>query len=472
MTQILPVPIIYFNAKAYGAKGDGSTDDTTAIQAAITAANATGGTVFLPPGTYKISSVLTLSTANVMLRGAGASSIIQPSSSFSDTNIIDITANTCGVLDLQIAYANTTYSSNPAADAIQITGALNVLIQNVRILYINGWSVQSTSTSSIRNKWTKLDNVFSSLCAKGIHIQGITANNNAAHVLTNCIVDQVATGTSNGDGYLIEDCYDIEMSNLECNVSAGSGSALHIKGRCSSIHLTNFVGGCDTPTSTGPAVLVENNSDGNPAQIELSNSIFESGSIGISVTTGSEITINACRIESNATHGISLAGSIDTTAIQGCSFNANGQTAAAGHYDINSSATGNIVVQGCSFLTPTGSGAGQTAAGINVTTGHHIVANNLFLGSTIFAGLPQVIRRNNGYNPLGVLGPPAVPATTVALKNPYNVDATVHITGGTVTVVSIGGSATGLIAGTFRVPAQQTITLTYSVSPSWTWFGD
>jgi hypothetical protein len=43
----------------YGATGDGSTDDTTAIQNAIDALSS-GGTVFFPPGIYKITSTLTL----------------------------------------------------------------------------------------------------------------------------------------------------------------------------------------------------------------------------------------------------------------------------------------------------------------------------------------------------------------------------------------------------------------------------
>lgn len=43
---------IIYNVKAFGAKGDGVTDDTSKISSAITDASATGGIVFLPPGTY------------------------------------------------------------------------------------------------------------------------------------------------------------------------------------------------------------------------------------------------------------------------------------------------------------------------------------------------------------------------------------------------------------------------------------
>ena len=63
------------NVKAppYNAKGDGTTDDTAAIQAAITAV-ASGGTIFLPAGTYKVTATLTLDTLQgVTIRGAGAS---------------------------------------------------------------------------------------------------------------------------------------------------------------------------------------------------------------------------------------------------------------------------------------------------------------------------------------------------------------------------------------------------------------
>jgi hypothetical protein len=51
---------IYFNVLDYGAVGDNTTDDTTAITAAFTAATAVGGTVYFPAGEYKITSTISV----------------------------------------------------------------------------------------------------------------------------------------------------------------------------------------------------------------------------------------------------------------------------------------------------------------------------------------------------------------------------------------------------------------------------
>ena len=65
-------PSPWFDVKAYGAKGDGSTDDTAAIQSAINAVGWNGGTVFFPPGSYYIKSSLSSNASNLVLQGAGS----------------------------------------------------------------------------------------------------------------------------------------------------------------------------------------------------------------------------------------------------------------------------------------------------------------------------------------------------------------------------------------------------------------
>src|SRR5262245_48890657 len=58
-----------FDVRAYGAKGDGVTDDTAAIQNAINACSAdSGGIVFIPNGRHVISATLSI-PSYVSLRG-------------------------------------------------------------------------------------------------------------------------------------------------------------------------------------------------------------------------------------------------------------------------------------------------------------------------------------------------------------------------------------------------------------------
>ncbi|MDF7825927.1 glycosyl hydrolase family 28-related protein [Pontiellaceae bacterium B12227] len=57
----------YLNIKEFGARGDGVTDDTPALQAAIKAAKETGGTIYFPNGTYCIHPVKVPS--HIALRG-------------------------------------------------------------------------------------------------------------------------------------------------------------------------------------------------------------------------------------------------------------------------------------------------------------------------------------------------------------------------------------------------------------------
>lgn len=77
-----------------------------------------------------------------------------------------------------------------------------------------------------------------------------------------------------------------------------------------------------------------------------------------------------------------------------------------------------------------------------------------------------------GYNPVGALPVPAIPASGTAVTNTFGVDATVYVAGGTVTAIDVAGTATGMTSGPVRVAAGQSITLTYSAAPTWTWFGD
>jgi hypothetical protein len=66
-------PVCSVKEADFGARGDGVSDDTTAIQSAIAYAQSVGGvqSVYLPAGNYLLSSALSITSSNVRLIGAG-----------------------------------------------------------------------------------------------------------------------------------------------------------------------------------------------------------------------------------------------------------------------------------------------------------------------------------------------------------------------------------------------------------------
>jgi hypothetical protein len=76
-------PATTLNVTTFGAKGDNTTDDTAAIQAAIDATSkAGGGLVFLPPGNYKTTAGLQCTSNNVVIAGIGGASTLRPVGDF------------------------------------------------------------------------------------------------------------------------------------------------------------------------------------------------------------------------------------------------------------------------------------------------------------------------------------------------------------------------------------------------------
>ena len=97
---------LYYSVKDYGAVGDGSTDDTTAVNAAITAAKTAGvkTTVFFPAGTYRVGLIDTCANmTNIDLVGPYTSGSPRPTSwtaqlkfkdGFSSQNMLNYHSNT------------------------------------------------------------------------------------------------------------------------------------------------------------------------------------------------------------------------------------------------------------------------------------------------------------------------------------------------------------------------------------------
>jgi len=232
MSFIALVPSLYFNVKQYGVRGDGTTDDTTFIQNVITAASAAGGVVFFPPGTYVISSPLIINAANITIMGCGAASIILAKSTFTGAALIYTASSAIAphihIKDIKLQSTTSTYSSNPACDGIQLNSDVsNLIMENVDILYMNGWAIQTIDGSTGGTGYMRANGLYSALSTSGFHFSSVhpAVNQGGGFTITNCIADNC----QNGDAYFLDGIGDNVMSNCQGYTVTG-GSSLHVKG--------------------------------------------------------------------------------------------------------------------------------------------------------------------------------------------------------------------------------------------------
>lgn len=126
-----------FNVKgsAYGAVGDGTTDDRAAIAAAITAAAVSGGVVFFPPGTYRCNTGLTV-PYNVSLLGCGAIvSKLAPAHATSD--FITVTGNASAVRWQTFTGLGIFPSTGHAGDLVALSGGALTYVRFVECVLGN-----------------------------------------------------------------------------------------------------------------------------------------------------------------------------------------------------------------------------------------------------------------------------------------------------------------------------------------------
>ncbi|MGA7269675.1 MAG: glycosyl hydrolase family 28-related protein, partial [Acidimicrobiia bacterium] len=120
-----------YDVRAYGARGDGVSNDSAAIQAAINAASAVGGTVTVPAGTFAVNSTISLKSG-VTVRGAGIDrTILSMPNQSAPTNLLRGSGvNNVSIMDLSL--------SSPAASgfvfAIGLTNDYsNVTVERVKV---------------------------------------------------------------------------------------------------------------------------------------------------------------------------------------------------------------------------------------------------------------------------------------------------------------------------------------------------
>ncbi len=207
----------------YGADPTGTNDSTTALQNALSAASAAGGgTVYVPAGTYKISSELTI-YSGVVLQGSGPDSSIIEQTSTTANGLYALTQRYMAIRDLQILGPNSGSGTgiylDTSGSAVANCQYSNLLIQRFGTdgIYINTPiastfdAVRSQNNGQHGFHLSSGTSVSMSACyGAGNTDAGYYFNTMTYCSLTGCAAD------SNGAGYWLTSGGNITLTGCGC----------------------------------------------------------------------------------------------------------------------------------------------------------------------------------------------------------------------------------------------------------------
>lgn len=131
------------NVMAFGATGDGDTDDRAAIQAAIDAAGAQGS-VFIPPGDFNIAGALTVANTGVTIMGSGHRSsrlFLQNSANSSMIVTADDGVQRYGLRIADLALLGNGAAQTGTSPVIAIRGMNEAVLERLYILEPRGAAI-------------------------------------------------------------------------------------------------------------------------------------------------------------------------------------------------------------------------------------------------------------------------------------------------------------------------------------------
>jgi hypothetical protein len=220
----LPGIANWLNVQDYGAIGDGATDNTSAFNKALTAANSLGGTtVLVPPGTYLVNGTLEMFSGTVLTGASQTSSIIKQASTagpllhasgqrymtISDLQLqgpnagtgqgISFDGSTGAAAGLEI---RNVFVVNFGGDAVYLNTAITSAFTNVRCqAKSGGYAFHAVSGTSL---------VFNACYANGSFKTGYYLDGVHYSSLAGCAAD------STNQAYYLNNCEDITLTGCGC----------------------------------------------------------------------------------------------------------------------------------------------------------------------------------------------------------------------------------------------------------------
>ena len=356
---------LVFNVKDYGAVGNASTDDTTSIQNAINAASG-GGTVYFPPGNYRITSVLNITNWGVNLVGSGQ-------------------------------FASQLYQTNSGSGMLYFNNVAGCSLSNISFLY----SATPTGGSVIQISNTAgeitLQNFFIRNCYIGINI----TNHSVAVYMDNFTIQGTILNS-----VICNDVNDIFFSNftISCPSTSAYATDGHIRliNQAEAITMVNgdVIGGAfamRTSSSTYPSVGTY------PQRNAISNMYFDSNVGGVEIYQAEEFdfvncwfaTASAaagvtlavaksnrftnCKFYNNGHAGARVSATAAFTTFTSCDFQSNSKASSGGYAGCQiDNGTSDVQVLGCVGNNNLFSGLQAASLFIGSGSDNFIVSNNNF----------------------------------------------------------------------------------------------
>ena len=278
-----------FNVQDFGAKADGITDDTAAIQRAIdAAATAGGGQVYMPTGTYIVSGGeepsdgCLMLKSNVYLYGDGMGATTVKVADGTDTKITGVIRSAYGEETHDFGVSNLTIDGNRDSTTGKIDGWFNgyipgeagydsnVTLDSVEIKDCSGYGFDPHEQT--------VNMVIKNSVSHGNGLDGFVAD-----FLSNSTFENNVAYDNDRHGFnVVTSTHDFTMTN---NVAYDNG---------------------------GNGIVVQRGSEDIPSPRNITitgGEVYGNGAEGVLIKMSSEVTVSGVDIHDNASAGIRIYGS-------------------------------------------------------------------------------------------------------------------------------------------------------------------